>query len=183
MIVLLVILLALIVFCLYMAATTSKTKKNAKKRVYDLKAQRNASAYGCLQTVYGLPFAEGTYCEILSCGDHYEFIANGTTVNLEKAKVTDVSIKTDVDVQKQYVSSAGGAVAGAMIAGPLGAMVGGRAKKKETRTYTSYLIFTYVSDGEVKYITFSALGNFQDILKDYKAYSQSNTATTATVNL
>ena len=182
MIVLLVILL-FIVFCLYMAVKSSKEMKNAKKRVKDLKAQRNASAYGCLQTVYGLPFAEGTYCDILSCGDHYEFIANGTTVNLEKAKVTDVSIKTDVDVQKQYVSSAGGAVAGAMIAGPLGAMVGGRAKKKETRTYTRYLIFTYVSDGEVKYITFSEFGNSKDILKDYKAYSQSNTAATAIVNL
>lgn len=42
-------------------------------------------------------------------------------------------IKTDKEIQQQYVSSVGGAVGGAVLFGPLGAITGGRAKKKTVK--------------------------------------------------
>ena len=73
---------------------------------------------------------------------------------MNRSKITDISVKTDVEIQKQYVSSAGGAIAGGMVFGPLGAIVGGRVKEKKTREFTYYLIFTYRSDAEISYISF-----------------------------
>ncbi|MEH2944892.1 hypothetical protein VSQ32_19130 [Lachnospiraceae bacterium KK002] len=52
---------------------------------------------------------------------------------LEKSKITDMCIKTDKEIQQQYVSSVGGAVGGAVLFGPLGAITGGRAKKKTVK--------------------------------------------------
>lgn len=110
--------------------------------------------------VNGLPIAENILCVIYSRPTKYEITANGATFNLEKNKVTDVCLKTDVEIQKQYVSSIGGAVGGAVLFGPLGAMIGGRAKKKKTKQTHTYLIFTYESDGEIKYIGFDVTNNF-----------------------
>lgn len=63
-------------------------------------------------------------------------------------------IKTDTEIQQQYISSVGGAVGGAVLFGPLGAMIGGRAKKKTIKNEVHrYLIITYQSP-EIKYIGF-----------------------------
>lgn len=102
--------------------------------------------------VNGLPIAENMVCEVMAFSDRYEFHAGGATFELERNKVTDISIKTDKDIQKQYVSSVGGAVGGAVLFGPLGAMIGGRAKEKKSTTIYQYLIFTYLKDEEMRYI-------------------------------
>lgn len=77
---------------------------------------------------------------------------------MTKNKVTDVSIKSETEINQQYVSSIGGAVAGSMLFGPLGAIIGGRSKKKNIRNTSIYLIFTYIKDNKVNYITFDANG-------------------------
>lgn len=73
-------------------------------------------------------------------------------------KLTDISVKTDTEIQKQYVSSVGGAIAGGMVFGPLGAIVGGRAKQKKTAESTYYLIFTYNSNNQICYASFEIPG-------------------------
>lgn len=78
--------------------------------------------------------------------------ANGQEFNLQTDKLIDVSIMTNTEIQKQYVSSAGGAVAGAMLLGPIGAILGGSASKRSIKTNTKYLIFTYLADVQTKYI-------------------------------
>lgn len=108
----------------------------------------------------GLPLAEGAFTTLYLCDDKVIFEKNETTYELFFEKVTDVTIKTDVEIQKAYVSSTGGAIAGASLFGPLGAMVGGRTKKKENRTVSSYLIFAYSNDGETNFISFDVTGNF-----------------------
>ena len=65
-------------------------------------------------------------------------------------------MKTDVEIQKQYVSSVGGAVGGYMLFGGLGAMIGGRAKERETAKTEYYLIITYRKNDELAYISFKA---------------------------
>lgn len=86
--------------------------------------------------------------------DEFQISGGGNNFVLQKDKISEISVMTDTEIQKQYVSSIGGAVAGGVVFGPLGAIVGGRAKEKKTKTKTYYLIFTYVSDNEVRYMSF-----------------------------
>ncbi|WP_457945248.1 hypothetical protein [Caproiciproducens sp. LBM24188] len=102
----------------------------------------------------GLPLPEGVRCVIQRNPNGFVFISGGNTFNLSNDKITDICIKTDTEIQKQYVSSIGGAVGGAVLFGPIGAMIGGRAKQKKTTTITRYLIFTYLKDSQVAYIGF-----------------------------
>lgn len=109
---------------------------------------------GVFRHINGLSLAENAQCEVLSYPDVYEFKSGALKFNLPKSKIVDVNIKTDMDIQKQYVSSVGGAVGGAVLFGPLGAVIGGRAKQKKVRTVSNYLIITYKGDTELKYIGF-----------------------------
>lgn len=87
--------------------------------------------------------------------DRFEFKSGSIQFKLAKSKIVDISITTDTDIQKQYVSSIGGAVGGAVLFGPLGAMIGGRAKQKKTINVSYYMIITYKNENdELKYIGF-----------------------------
>ena len=77
-------------------------------------------------------------------------------------KILDVNIKSEKEIQTNYTSSIGGAVGGAILFGPLGAMIGGRRKKKVDKICHSYLILTYKNEKENKidYISFDVTNNF-----------------------
>lgn len=93
--------------------------------------------------------------------------AGTTNITLMREKITDMVIKTDTEIQKQIVSSTGGAIAGAVLFGPLGAIIGGRAKT--IKTHTSYLIITYKDDnGDLAYIGFDTKGS----LKQFKLINE-----------
>ncbi|MCI1981996.1 MAG: hypothetical protein LKJ45_02415 [Oscillospiraceae bacterium] len=118
----------------------------------------------------GLPLAEGTNCTIRHNPDGFVFTAGGNTFNLSNDKITDMCIKTDAEIQRQYVSSVGGAVGGAVLFGPIGAMIGGRAKEKKTTNLTHYLIITYLKDGQIAYICFEVyeIGKIQKWINDFR---------------
>ena len=78
--------------------------------------------------------------------------------NLDFGKVRDVSIKTEAEIQNAHVSSVGGAIGGAVLFGPLGAVIGGRVKKKTSKSVSDFLIFTYDNEGEVAFTVFEATG-------------------------
>ncbi|MDE5588220.1 MAG: hypothetical protein K2J60_03645 [Acetatifactor sp.] len=96
-----------------------------------------------MKHIYGLPIADGTVCKIRYSNDAMEINANRLNFNLPMDETLDISIKTDkeINTQEQYVSSIGGA----LLFGPVGAMIGGRAKKKKKTTFgvTNYLVITY----------------------------------------
>lgn len=177
-----------IVFCFYMAIKTSKNKKNIKKKntqnakEYEKRlSDKNAKFSVNLKHFYGLPITEGSLVDCYWCDDKIIFEGSGLSFNLSFEKLTDVSIKTDVEIQKQYVSSAGGAVAGAMMFGALGALIGGRTKEKTSKQVNKYLIFTYVNDEEVKYIAFDVYMNMGNIFVN--AFKELNKSSTATIDL
>lgn len=164
-------LLALVaVFCIFMAVKTSKARKAAKANFENNLKSQNAHFMVQLKHFNGLPLAEGVLTQCFWCYGKAVFEANGASFNLDLSKITDISIKTDVEIQKQYVSSVGGAVAGAAVFGPIGAMIGGRAKQKKTKQVTQYLIFTYVDNDELKYIAFDCTGVFKaaDFVKEFQ---------------
>ena len=109
----------------------------------------------------GLPLAQGSPCKIMREEQYFCFEGSGIRYELSKDKVTDIAVKTDVEIQKQYVSSAGGALAGGMLFGPLGAIVAGRTKVKKNCAVTNYLIFTYLADEGISYISFELTGQAQ----------------------
>ena len=108
-----------------------------------------------LPHVNGLPLPENTQCEIRSYANKYEFISGTTNIVLPREKVTDMCIKTDEEIENQIVSSIGGAIVGGALFGTLGAAIGGRAKTKQVKTVTNYLIITYLkNENELTYICF-----------------------------
>ena len=157
---------------------TSHLKSKTKKELSKLKDDRHASLVMTLNHVNGLPIAENTITQIFSCPNEYEFLANNTSFKLDKSKVQDLSITNDVEIQKSYSSNVGGAV----LFGPLGAMIGGRAKEKTSRIINNYLIFTYSDNNEIKYIAFhcSSISNANKFIKEFR---QNNHNKSTTVNL
>ena len=129
-----------------------------------------------LQLVGGLDLAAGSICSAVCSPESISFSASGQTFTLSPEKLIDVSVMTPQEIQTQYVSSVGGAIAGGILLGPIGAALGGSAQKKKTKIIRQYLIFAYQADAEVKYIVFdvtSAPQNGKKISKIY-AYSKKN---------
>lgn len=118
----------------------------------------------------GLPLPENTICQIYSFPDRYEIHGSGTIFNLDKDKVCDVTMKTDVDIERDYVSSAGGAISGAMKYGPLGARIDGRIREIKHKTVTTYLIITYSNDDIIEYIGFDVSASSLQVIKIVKEF-------------
>lgn len=170
--VIIIFLLIFIVFCIVMAVKTSNIKNSQKKAIKELKAQGLTHQIVAKHT-YGLPVAEGLICTIQVYKDRIDFYSGNTHVKLDSEKITDMCIKNETEIQQQYVSSIGGAVGGAVLFGPLGAMIGGRAKKKTAKTTTFYLIITYKSaDSSLAYLGFDVSGcdwEAKKIVKDFQS--------------
>ena len=84
-------------------------------------------------------------------------------------------IKTDSEIQKQYVSSVGGAIGGGILFGPIGAAIGGRAKQKTTHTTQSYLIITYKnSEGNLVNLAFDVTYNYSKAHATVKEFMRNN---------
>lgn len=168
------ILFLFIGFAFFMYIKTSRAKKNAKIKLQENMKSKNASFSITIPHLIGLSIPENVFTMIYVCPNSYEFEANGVTFSLNKEKITDISLKTDTEIQKQIVSSVGGAIGGAVLFGPLGAIIGGRAKTKELKTVTTCLIFTYEKDNTINYIAFDAsntLANSLKLVNDFKANS------------
>jgi ABC-type nickel/cobalt efflux system permease component RcnA len=158
----------LLIFGLFLIFKYPRSSKQCKE-VKNKKIDASRKIYGMHQA--GLPIAQDSICEITYSGDKFEFKGSGNSFELMFEKITDICIKTDKEIQTQYVSSIGGAVAGAVVFGPLGAIVGGRAKKKNTTKISYYIIYTYMKEQEIAYISFE-INNTFDVSKAYKWVSE-----------
>jgi len=79
-----------------------------------------------------------------------------------------------VEIQKAIVSNAGGAVAGGMMFGALGALIGGREKEKTIRNVTIYLIITYQGNEKEEYIAFDVTYDYKRANEFVKLFSLTN---------
>ncbi|WP_099205655.1 hypothetical protein [Scatolibacter rhodanostii] len=140
----------------------SKSKKQKEEKLIQNQERNKIKSKEALErgtTLYlkhatGLPLAEGTFCTLTVNLDGFNIAGGGADFKLSKEKITVVDIVSDVDVQKHYVSSAGGAVGGAILFGGLGALVGGRTKEKTSTSITNYLIINFLKDNQINNISF-----------------------------
>lgn len=127
-----------------------------------------------LTHIWGLPFMQGANCMLTSEHDKITIEAQGTVIALDKSKITYVGCETNIEKYTQAVSSVGGAVAGGILFGGIGAAIGGRVKSENFQSLRSYLVITYVSEDEtVKYIIFDYTGRVQNLIKDFQLFNNS----------
>lgn len=108
---------------------------------------------GKFQLLSGLNMPTGTTCKVVAAGDKMVISALKQEYTLPNRKIIGVDIQTMKDFQKQYVSSIGGAVAGGVLLGPLGAILGGMAQQKTIKNTTPLLIVTYEKEPmDIQYI-------------------------------
>ena len=122
-----------------------------------------------LTFVYGLPLMQGIMCKVKSTPGEIIIEAQGTVFKLDKSKIASITIEKNISTHTQTYSSAGGALAGAIMFGAVGAAIGGRAKTKQITEKKKYIVITY-SDNEnsVKNIIFDYNGGVGLVL-DFKA--------------
>lgn len=142
-----------------------KDKKQKQKIKYN---KENSIVDFAAIHVYGLPVSQGAQCVIHYSKNGIKTVVAGVDFNLDISKITDITVKTETEITSQYVSSIGGAVGGAVLFGPLGAIIGGRAKKKKNKKNTNYFIVTYIDENEIKYIGYEVF----NISIPYKAVNE-----------
>ena len=150
------------------SAAQRRKKKLAKKQIKQELGDKNASWRGEYPHAIGLPIAESVMCKVFYTPQGIAIDGAGSSYTIPMPKIMHIGIADSEQIQKSYVSSVGGAVAGAALFGPLGAMVGGRAKEKESKVVTHYLTITYQTDGETKYVSFNVskdMANAQKLIK------------------
>jgi len=144
-----------VIIGLFLIVKKSKTKEQKQQLKKEKeKLQKHNETHVKMKHILGLPLAENTECIVGFENDRFEFKGGGNSFTLNFNKITAINVLTDTEIQKQYISSVGGAVGGAVLLGPLGAMIGGRAKEKRTTTNTYYLNITYIKDDKITYMSF-----------------------------
>ena len=147
-----IIIIFIVVYQVY--AYTNPISREEKEKRNKKEEELNAKKSISLPHFYGLPLSEGSMCNLFLCEDKIVIECKGTIFNLDKDKIIDVADKSETEIRKSYTSSIGGAIGGAVLFGPLGAIIGGRTKEKTEKEETQYLIFTYQDKEENKYISF-----------------------------
>lgn len=166
------------VFCIFIAYKMNKSQKAYKNDVAD----KGALFLRSYKHIYGLPIGENAVCKLYAFDNKLEITSGANDFIINKSQITDAQITNTVEVSKYKNSSIGGAVGSAMIAGPLGAVIGGRAKTKTSRSITYFLIFAYNNkDGELNNIGFELGELAGDANKFVKLFRP--TATNAAIEL
>ena len=109
---------------------------------------------GSFTHLFGLPLVEGARCTIFL--EDGSIRINGQSVDfiIDKEKLRDISVQKNVEQYRQAVSSTGGALAGAIAFGALGAAIGGRTRMKTYNPVQKALVITYDKDDTVQCIAF-----------------------------
>lgn len=150
--------IALAIVFIFLGVLSFKRYAKYKK----MKSERNPQedgVYGKFKHTIGLSIPENTVCSLHLYSQGLKVNGNGVSFNLPINRILDIVVKSEEEIQKQLVSSTGGAVAGGILFGALGAMIGGRAKEKKIKTFKQYLIFTYEKDNKPEYIAFDTTNN------------------------
>lgn len=146
----LLLIFFLIIFIIVMLCMTGRKGRKFRKKLNQRAREVGAIDAACLEHVGGLPISEGKMCFCFLMPNAIMIEVNQSQYYIGSGQLTEVSVKTDVEVKEAYVSSAGGALAGGMMFGALGAAVGGRTKKKTSYNVHKFLMIGYVQNEDEK---------------------------------
>lgn len=115
---------------------------------------------GKMKHVDGLNLPAGAKSMAYFLTDRIVLSALGQEVHIPENKISVVSVMKKQDIQKQYVSNTGAAVAGAIVGGALGALVLGAPSLRNVKTTRKNLVIGFLSDASgIAYILFDASFN------------------------
>ena len=107
----------------------------------------------------GLNLPENIECTVVLLKSRIIISASGQEFNLSREKIFDVSVKTIEEIRTEYSSDMNSMALGYVLAGTVGAIVGGMPSERRVKSQTKYLIISYFSGETIKYILF-------DVTKD-----------------
>lgn len=163
---LMLIFISFAAMCIYALVEIWKTQAKIEEKI------ENRNALFAFETSHfiGLPSAQGAKTKLYLYNDKILIEINNLNFNLDIAKLKDISIKSDSEIQNQYVSS----VNKEALFGSFDSMV--VARQNESKTVKYYLILTYCDNNEIKYIAFenNHMNDFHKFANEFKNIS-SNT--------
>lgn len=107
----------------------------------------------------GLNLLPNVMCKVICFPEELVVEASSQSFHIPDEKLVFVKKMSKTDIIKQYTPNVGGAVAGALIAGPIGALIGGSGSVRTVRLKSKYLVIAYQGEREVQYILFDAVKN------------------------
>lgn len=117
----------------------------------------SVQAFVSVPCIAGLSAPIKALCQIYYLEDRIEVDTPDTEYSISMERVRDVSIQREFYEKSKVTSSMGGAFVGALIAGPTGAIIGGRPKEKRTVHSASFLVVEYIgTDGALAQMVFDA---------------------------
>jgi len=133
--------------------------KYDKKREKELRQQEKLKSQiinvDKIKHISGLPIPDGTDVSIRYEWDNLKIISNGTNYNVECDRILGATYKNEKElVNVSHNSSIAGAVGGAMLLGPIGAIIGGRKTSHESYKDNWILAISYLKEEETKYLVF-----------------------------
>lgn len=129
---------------------------NKQPKPKKIKKEQGTELHGVMH-IEGLPIAEKTKCRLELLNDHLLISGGGTEFSIKLSQIGAAEVKTDVEIAHIVSSSAAKGVAGGLLFGPIGLVVGSRVKSKEKRTTTPYLIINYTNSvNELSALMFEA---------------------------
>ncbi len=155
------VLLLLIITVAIITLFTIPNKRKKRKELKDKQKESKEKGTEILAKisvhhVEGLPISEKTSCKLVLTSNNLSIIGGGTNFNIAISQLKAAELKTDKEIANIVHSSAVKGIAGGLLFGPIGLVVGARATSKEKKTYKHYLILNYInSTGELAAIMFN----------------------------
>lgn len=154
-------LIFIIIMLITIAISFFVWQSSAAQKISENKATEKGALFsGNYKHCTGLPIAEDVDCTLYAFSDKLVLSASSTDFAIRFDKVTDIQYLSEKDVQHIVHSSVGGAIAGSVLFGPLGAIIGGRTKTKTQTNYSYYLTITYKNaNDELAVLALECLNN------------------------
>lgn len=107
------------------------------------KERPGVRAFVSVDCIAGLSVPAKAFCQIYYLDDRIEVDTPDTEYSISMERVRNISIQREFYEKSKITSSMGGAFVGALIAGPTGAIIGGRPKEKQMVHSASFLVIEY----------------------------------------
>lgn len=170
-----IIVLVLAVYVAYAFYVFKKHSTAKKKTTEQRLSQYSATMSAQLKHTSGLPLAAGVPVTMYYGPDKIVFKKDKQEISISREKITSIDGVTGKDIKSKQLS---GAAAGKfLLGGTAGAIIGSLAAT------TIYLVISYTSNGENKYIILDTAMSGSFYLNVQKDFAKTNKATPTSIEL